>query len=168
MITFAISKSQHYYDLFVRRSQSCLFDVYWQCNMYKDPEFNTSVLHLYRCRKLFLRCNFFPYVYSIIGRLRAESAPHLESFKLDLQDSFHMEDEFSPPLSKDLFEGGAPVLSSVKLCGISPLGCNPPLNAVTSLELHTDNVGRQISLQKFAQVLLPAASSLKQLSLGAE
>jgi hypothetical protein len=50
--------------------------------------------------------------------------PHLESFKIDLQAPDSNEDG-EIDFTGDIFAGGAAILSSVKLYGISPILCRP-------------------------------------------
>jgi hypothetical protein len=164
-IRFMMSEPNRYYHLYVERSQSRVLDISVACNG-NDRVFDPSILHLHRCRKLSISfdtsCNSSSRVSPILRCLATESAPHLESFKIDLQAPDSNEDG-EIDFTGDIFAGGAPILSSVKLYGISPILCRPPLGAVTHLKLRNPSI--LPALSHFYDLLYVMASSLTHLSL---
>lgn len=154
-------RSLSLHRLFVERSRSRLLDIHFTCYDGMGA-FHPSVLHLHRCRKLVIASHEFPVVFHILQHLRTLSAPRLESFKINM-----LAGELEEPLDQigRIFEGGAPFLSSVKLCGISSLGCRPPLAAITYLQLHGRFSAYPVTLETFSEVLNIVASSLRHLSL---
>jgi hypothetical protein len=86
-------------------------------------------------------------------------APLLQSFWIECDDLYDIESYFS--FHRNIFEGGAPALTSVRIGGWGLHQCLPPLTSVTSLTLSSaiqlmewrdfrDMVGGHLSLTHLA------------------
>jgi hypothetical protein len=74
------------------------------------------------------------------------------------------EDDF-PLDNHELFEGGAPVLSSVEICGISLRSCKLPIDALTDLTLSTSALAAEMTFEEFFDAFADMAPTLISLQL---
>jgi hypothetical protein len=93
-------------------------------------------------------------VMKIMGRIANLSAPILKSF--DFVGS--LDGLGTVPLN--VFEGGAPILSRIRIGGIEPMACRPPLSSLTFI--HLENPSDRIRGKEFLDVIRasPALVSL--------
>ena len=85
-----------------------------------------------RWRSFTYRCDHSDDIQEITEPLADMFAPILESFELSVLQPYESEDDIEP---WNIFTGGAPILSRVKIAGVEPVACLPPLASVKSLHL---------------------------------
>jgi hypothetical protein len=66
---------------------------------------------------------------------------------------------------RNLFGRGAPLLSSVELCGISLQLCKPPLGTLTRLKLHIDAMAAEMSFDEFRESFKVMSTTLTHLEV---
>jgi hypothetical protein len=163
------SKPRHFPDMYVERSKSCAVDIQLVCNETTLPTFDSSILHLNRCRRLKIGCIFYSSAFEIIKSLRIKEAPRLTSLNVgvwrdddDLSD-YDLDEEDEKGVQ--ILQGGAPKLTTVDLQCISIRSCCPPLNAILHLTLSNNKHTPELHCCEFREALAAAASSITHLVL---
>jgi hypothetical protein len=113
-----------------------------------------------RWRSFTYHCDCSDDIREITEPLANMFAPILESFKLSVLQPYDRENDIEP---RNIFTGGAPILSCVKIGGVVPVACLPPLAFVKSL--HLDAGVDQVDGVHFLHIL---RSSLVLVSLQLE
>ncbi|KZP07491.1 hypothetical protein FIBSPDRAFT_1052945 [Athelia psychrophila] len=131
--------------------------------------FDPAVLHLARCRKLYLYFASRVCAFGALRGLKSASCPRLACFEMVLDGGLNAECWIQQPRPGDMFMGGAPLLTSVNMLGISPLECHVPLERVTTLSLtalewHTGQ-GTDLHAPEFIGILQEASTTLRSLRL---
>ncbi|KZP03991.1 hypothetical protein FIBSPDRAFT_1054432 [Athelia psychrophila] len=150
-------------DLDVRYSD----DVEYELNEEEVAPFDPAMLHLYRCRELELVFADRSCAFAVLNSLKRKAAPRLVFFEVVLDGNGRFWTHQDRP--GDIFTGGAPLLTSLTLHGVSPLECHVPLSNIIKLSL-TD-FGRHshqypdLYPSEFVAVLREVASTLKHLEL---
>ena len=101
--------------------------------------FDLIVPEIHRLRRLVIDARFFSSVLLVYMMLHLQYAPRLEHFSMSLSDPFGLEESWREPENTflDILAGGAPMLSSFHLWGISLHYCHPPLRFLKRLFLTT-------------------------------
>ena len=159
------SKSHDLGLMYMNRSKNCSLDIRYTCDIEKMLDFDPSILQLQRCRHLIISCHWYHSAFHICQCLERENVPRLVSFEIDMDyanDGY--EDDF-PPNNYKLFGGGAPVLSSVEIGGISLRSCKPPISALTDLTLKTSALAAEMTFAEFFDAFADIAPTLITLRL---
>ncbi|KAF7981032.1 hypothetical protein HWV62_35474 [Athelia sp. TMB] len=168
-ITVDFSRSTSLSKLYLERSRNAELDIRVLIRYKAHAEsFATMLLaDIKRCRGLNMSFPSYPAAFTTLHILQQLRAPVLRACKVLVEaDTIHYEDEddtVTAPTS--LFVGGAPMLSSLRLDGISALGCRFHLNTVTHLELKVDSFSRQLTFEEASGILLEASPILSHLTL---
>ena len=80
-------------------------------------------------------------------------------------DGYEDDGDDFPSDNHELFRGGAPVLSSVEICGISLRSCKLPISALTNLTLNTTALAAEITFAEFFDAFADMAPTLITLQL---
>ncbi|KAJ8474960.1 hypothetical protein ONZ45_g3783 [Pleurotus djamor] len=132
--------------LSIARSKPCLLDVVVRVDDPDSPHrhmlrqaFDLIVPEIHRLRRLVIDARFFSSVLLVYMMLHLQYAPRLEHFSMSLSDPFGLEESWREPENTflDILAGGAPMLSSFHLWGISLHYCHPPLRFLKRLFLTT-------------------------------
>ncbi|KZP15397.1 hypothetical protein FIBSPDRAFT_1048187 [Athelia psychrophila] len=131
--------------------------------------FDPTILHLARCRTLHLYFASRVCAFDALHGLKSASCPRLAYFDMVLDGGINAECWIPQPRPGDMFMGGAPLLTSVSMLGISPLECHVPLKRVTilsltALEWHTGQ-GTDLHAPEFIGILQEASMTLQSLRL---
>jgi F-box-like len=159
------SKPHDLYLMYLNRSKSCSLDMRYTCHTDRISDFDPSILQLQRCRHLTISSYWYCSTFHICQRLEKEAIPRLVSFTMEMEyanDGY--EDDF-PSQCYELFGGGAPVLSSVQLCGISLRSFKLPISALTDLTLDTFELATEMTFGEFFDALADIAPTLITLQL---
>lgn len=164
-IGFIYSRPQDLFLMYVQRSKACGLDIHFVCDV-AAPDFVPASLQLQRCRHLTITCHSHISAFHIFRCLKKETAPCLLSFKIDMDYVTDNYDHYSSSEHHELFQGGAPFLSSVEMCGISFRTCELPLGALTKLELSNQyDVAAELTEDEFYKVFTTIAPTLTHLRL---
>jgi hypothetical protein len=139
---------------YLQRSRTCPFDFHLDIDMdgdswsdsksvpdallYTTAEWATIMSHMTRCRRLSVRCSDSDLVVGIINHLQMIRAPLLQSIRIEYSNG-HFGTEPSRGAYRKIIEGGAPVLTTVRIVGLGLTECLPPLTTITSLTLQRAN-----------------------------
>ncbi|KZP03839.1 hypothetical protein FIBSPDRAFT_1055053 [Athelia psychrophila] len=131
--------------------------------------FDPTILHLTRCRRLQLYFASRVCAFDALNGLKSASCPRLTCFDMVLDGGLNAECWMPQPRPGDIFLGGAPLLTSVNMLGISPLECHVPLERVTTLSLtalewHTGQ-GTDLHPSEFLGILQEVLRTLQSLRL---
>lgn len=163
---YIISSKSHDLDLmYMNRSKSCSLDIRYTCDIEEMLDFDPSILQLQRCRHLIISCHWYRSAFHICQRLGRENVPRLVSFRIEMEyanDGY--EDDF-PPGNHELFGGGATVLSSVEICGISLRSFKLQISALTNLTLNTSALASEMTFVNFFDAFADMAHTLITLQL---
>lgn len=132
-------------SLFLERSKTCDINVHYVYDVAQPQLFRLAILHLHRCRRLLMT---FPGCMSATMVLRTMvlvKTPRLRSFQIDVGEISGDREVLADDGPLRIFEGGAPILTAITLNGISSMGCQPPLAALTSLELNISSLAAELS-----------------------
>jgi hypothetical protein len=158
-INFA-QPTQGLHELYLYRSKTCLLDITMvPFTRHEEADFTHArdvgicfkqhmellTPHVLRWRKLVIKRTFtgdFSAPYSVLAHLYA---PALETLEADIHSH--------PRLAMEVFSGGAPRLSSLKLDGVY---FRPPQGAVQYLNL--SYIGPPLSHDQFSQLIRPMSS----------
>ena len=133
---------------YLQRSRTSPFDLYIDLDtnlgsgsdlrlgtdvqLYTISEWETIMSYMTRCRRLSARCNEPNVVDGMIIKLHMVDAPLLQSLQIECS---YEEVEHHTGAYRQIFGGGAPALTAVRLKGWGVHQCLPPLAGVTSLTL---------------------------------
>jgi hypothetical protein len=151
--------------MYMNRSKSCSLDIRYTCDIEKIPDFDPSILQLPRCRHLTISCQWCCSACHIYGCLEKEAAPRLVSFKIEMEYMNDGEGYYMRSKNYRLFGGGAPVLSSVEMWGISLPTCMLPFGVLTDLTLNTAVLDTEMTLEEFYYSFIEMAPTLITLQL---
>jgi hypothetical protein len=166
MIRIIHSRSNYLCFMYVDRSQPCSLDVHFTCDVERaHHDFDSSILQLQRCCHLTISCHWYRSAFHIFRHLVEDAAPRLLSLKIDARDAKDGCEDYFTRSSRNLFGRGAPLLSSVELCGISLQLCKPPLGALTRLKLHIDAMAAEMSFDEFRESFTVMATTLTHLEV---
>jgi len=157
--------------MLITRSRSHTLDI--NVDLDRDVDYSDFMDHLQpqldiilpeasRWRSVSYYGSFWGDVFVFFQHLSSLSAPRLEEFEV-VVDSKGEEEYTENPLR--VFEGGAPILSRVKVDGIQVTSCLPPVSSLTSL--HLLNPPEVIDLNPY-QEILTSSSTLTNIELDGE
>jgi hypothetical protein len=163
-IGFIYSRPWDFYLMYVNRSKSCSLDIHFICDVERAPDFDPSILQLHRCRHLEISSRWYRSAFHIFRNLENEIAPHLLSLIIHMG---YAKDEFDSFSHKhyELFRSAAPLLSSVEMLGISLHSCQPPLGALTMLDMTVWDSTPALSCDELLEVFAAMAPTLTDLRL---
>jgi hypothetical protein len=139
---------------YLQRSRTCPFDFHLDIDvddgsdsdselvldalLYTTAEWETIMSHMTHCRHFSVRCSDSDLADGIINHLHMIKAPLLQSIRFECSNG---EFGFEPSRGayRKIVEGGAPVLTTVRIVGLGLTECLPPLTTVTSLTLQRAN-----------------------------
>jgi hypothetical protein len=171
--TSPFSRSDSMLDAYLERSKDCPVDVHYHDDDNSEaqntfmPEIPAPAVnrlidklipHIHRCRRLYIATEVTDACKLISGRLQALTCPALEQFVITVRIPPLGDNSDGNPTPFRVFAGGAPLLSSVTLQGISVNSCFPPMANVTSLVL-ADNATGFTTFHKMISTM-PALTSL--------
>ena len=162
------SRSTRLARLYLERSRNAELDIRVLIRHEAQVKSFASMLlaDMKRCRDLNMSFRGYRAAFTAFHSLQQASVPVLRVCKMVVEsDMIHFEHgaAFAPP--SWLFAGGTPMLSSLRLNGISALGCRIHLHTVTHLELKVDLFARQLSFKDASSILLEASPILTHLTL---
>ncbi|KZP16135.1 hypothetical protein FIBSPDRAFT_934845 [Athelia psychrophila] len=142
-------------------------DVEYELDEEEVAPFDPAMLHLHRCGELKLIFADRSCAFVVLKSLKREAVSRLVSFEVILEGNESFWTHQDRP--GDVFTGGAPLLTSLTLHGVSPLECHVPLSNIIKLSLA--GLGRyseqypDLHPSEFVAVLREVASTLKHLEL---
>jgi hypothetical protein len=169
-INIKLSELNGLHDLYLDRSRSCPLDIRLQFDTIEPLPFETYIIHPHRCRRLIVAFDFEQSAPRVLPRLQNIRMPVLKSLAIVYANGlmgFHGL-RMSP---LQIFQKGAPSLTSLRINGVynslNFLCCKPPLERITSLQLHMDfqDLDSLPSYSDFADVLSTCSATLESLVL---
>lgn len=155
------SKSSKLAELYLERSKARELEIAAVIRDAASPaSFGAVLPHLHKCRDLILSFTGYAPAFATFHALMHANVPALRACEILVET----DTMYEPGQSTHLF-AGAPLLSSVKLDGISALGCRIPFKFLTKLELKLSHFGRKLFLWQFASILQEASPILEYLTL---
>src|SRR5882762_11397573 len=139
---------------YLQRSRTCPFDFHLDIDvddgsdsdselvpdalLYTTAEWETIMSHMTHCCHFSVRCSDSDLADGIINHLLMIKAPLLQSIRFECSNG---EFGFEPSwgVYHKIVEGGAPVLTTVRIVGLGLTECLPPLTTITSLTLQRAN-----------------------------
>lgn len=161
MIRLDSSKSTDLANLYLERSQSQELEIQAIIRDVASAHmFGVIVPQMHRCRVLVISFTDYAPAFATLDLLRDSKVPALRTCEILVET-----DTANELGEVQLFSGGAPLLSFVKLDGISALGCGIPLKFITQLDLKISHFGRKLFFWEFASILHETSTILTHLAL---
>src|ERR1700722_1617286 len=140
-------------EVYLERSKACPLDISFHLDSSEEADDATLisliVAHVGRWRQVFIHLLDNNSYERILQGIRHSSAPLLEHFSLSPYTPFEVHSNDNP----QIFTGGAPRLTFVRLTGINIHHMQPPFGAVTTLHLEDLRTEMFVDYVQFSDII---------------